>query len=167
MTVYSEVLEFFGGIGYCEDSNLPVYLRDGQTLTIWEGTTNVLSLDFIRALQKDEGALSSLNQFFARVFIENVFSEAKTGNSQRNQETIRRTILKYNQLAGDLNSIFKQNKLKDFEFFVRDIAFGTSRLLCAAYLLQHFLISGLEQDLEIFLRWVNMKELYAPELGLN
>ena len=29
MKVYSEVLEFFAGLGYLENSNLPVYLRDG------------------------------------------------------------------------------------------------------------------------------------------
>jgi len=29
MKVNSEVVEFFGGIGYCENSNIPVYLRDG------------------------------------------------------------------------------------------------------------------------------------------
>jgi alkylation response protein AidB-like acyl-CoA dehydrogenase len=52
----SEVLEAIGGAGYMEDTGLPVLLRDAQTLTIWEGTTNVLSLDGLRAISK-EGAL--------------------------------------------------------------------------------------------------------------
>src|SRR5262249_38788780 len=46
----SEVLEAFGGAGYVEDTGLPVLLRDAQVLPIWEGTTNVLSLDLLRAL---------------------------------------------------------------------------------------------------------------------
>nr|MDQ3036790.1 acyl-CoA dehydrogenase family protein [Myxococcota bacterium] len=46
----SEVLECFGGAGYIEDTGLPVLLRDAQVLSIWEGTTNVLSLDTLRAL---------------------------------------------------------------------------------------------------------------------
>lgn len=46
----SEVLEAFGGAGYVEDTGLPVILRDSQVLPIWEGTTNVLSLDLLRAL---------------------------------------------------------------------------------------------------------------------
>jgi alkylation response protein AidB-like acyl-CoA dehydrogenase len=46
----SEVLEAFGGAGYLEDSGLPVLLRDAQVLSIWEGTTNVLALDALRAL---------------------------------------------------------------------------------------------------------------------
>ena len=49
----SEVLESFGGVGYLEDSGIPKFLRDAQVLSIWEGTTNVLSLDFLRALKKE------------------------------------------------------------------------------------------------------------------
>ncbi len=46
----SEALEAFGGAGYIEDTGIPQLLRDVQVLSIWEGTTNVLSLDTLRAL---------------------------------------------------------------------------------------------------------------------
>jgi putative acyl-CoA dehydrogenase len=49
----SEVLEAFGGAGYVEDTGLPRLLRDAQVLSIWEGTTNVLSLDALRAIEKE------------------------------------------------------------------------------------------------------------------
>ena len=52
--VSSEVLESFGGAGYVEDTGLPMLLRDSQVLPIWEGTTNVLSLDTLRALGSNE-----------------------------------------------------------------------------------------------------------------
>jgi alkylation response protein AidB-like acyl-CoA dehydrogenase len=45
VAVVSEVVESFGGAGYVEDTGLPQLLRDAQVLPIWEGTTNVLSLD--------------------------------------------------------------------------------------------------------------------------
>jgi alkylation response protein AidB-like acyl-CoA dehydrogenase len=45
----SEILECFGGAGYVEDTGVPRLLRDAQVLPIWEGTTNVLSLDLLRA----------------------------------------------------------------------------------------------------------------------
>ena len=48
----SEVIEAFGGQGYMEDTGLPRLLRDAQVLPIWEGTTNVLSLDVLRVLGK-------------------------------------------------------------------------------------------------------------------
>lgn len=50
VAVTSECLEAHGGAGYIEDTGLPMLLRDSQVLTIWEGTTNVLSLDLLRAL---------------------------------------------------------------------------------------------------------------------
>ena len=53
----SEVLESFGGAGYVEDTGLPAILRDAQVLPIWEGTTNVLSLEAFRALAR-AGALA-------------------------------------------------------------------------------------------------------------
>lgn len=46
----SETLECFGGAGYIEDTGLPQLLRDVQVLSIWEGTTNVLALELLRAL---------------------------------------------------------------------------------------------------------------------
>ncbi|MBW3562401.1 MAG: acyl-CoA dehydrogenase family protein [Actinobacteria bacterium] len=54
VAVASEALEAFGGAGYIEDTHLPVLLRDAQVLPIWEGTTNVLSLDALRAIQRED-----------------------------------------------------------------------------------------------------------------
>lgn len=51
----SEVIEAFGGAGYVEDTGVPPLLRDAQVLPIWEGTTNVLALDVLRALKETEG----------------------------------------------------------------------------------------------------------------
>ncbi|HEX4473438.1 MAG TPA: acyl-CoA dehydrogenase family protein [Polyangiaceae bacterium] len=56
VTSASEVLECFGGAGYVEDTGLPALLRDAQVLSIWEGTTNVLSLESLRALAREEAA---------------------------------------------------------------------------------------------------------------
>ena len=57
----SEVIEGFGGAGYIEDTGIPVHLRDSQVFPIWEGATNVLSLDMIRVLQKSN-ALGALKE---------------------------------------------------------------------------------------------------------
>jgi len=53
VAVASEALESFGGAGYVNDTGLPRLLADAQVLPIWEGTTNVLSLDSLRALKQD------------------------------------------------------------------------------------------------------------------
>ncbi|HEY9427826.1 MAG TPA: acyl-CoA dehydrogenase family protein [Gemmatimonadaceae bacterium] len=59
IAVDSEALEAFGGAGYIEDTGLPRLLRDAQVLSIWEGTTNVLSLDVLRAIDGG-GAMKAL-----------------------------------------------------------------------------------------------------------
>lgn len=66
VAVASEILESFGGAGYVEDTGLPALLRDSQVLSIWEGTTNVLSLDALRALGRDSLALKFLKAEVAR-----------------------------------------------------------------------------------------------------
>jgi alkylation response protein AidB-like acyl-CoA dehydrogenase len=59
VAVASEAIEACGGAGYVEDTGLPRLLADAQVLPIWEGTTNVLSLDTLRALGKG-GAVEAL-----------------------------------------------------------------------------------------------------------
>jgi hypothetical protein len=59
------VIEAFGGAGYVEDTGLPPLLRDAQVLPIWEGTTNVLSLDLLRGV-KEVGGLAPLGDEFER-----------------------------------------------------------------------------------------------------
>ena len=58
IAIASETLEAFGGAGYVEDTGVPRLLRDAQVLSIWEGTTNVLSLDTLRAMERSD-ALSA------------------------------------------------------------------------------------------------------------
>ena len=59
VAIASEAIESCGGAGYVEDTGLPRLLADAQVLPIWEGTTNVLSLDTLRALGKG-GAFEAL-----------------------------------------------------------------------------------------------------------
>lgn len=55
----TEAMEAIGGVGYCEDSGLPTLVRNTHVIPIWEGTTNVMALDFLRAVQRSD-ALSVL-----------------------------------------------------------------------------------------------------------
>jgi hypothetical protein len=81
VAVTSEVLEAFGGAGYVEDTGLPLLLRDAQVLSIWEGTTNVLSLDALRPLTRTSGAFTVLKEEVARC-LENV-RDAKLADARR------------------------------------------------------------------------------------
>ncbi|HET7324168.1 MAG TPA: acyl-CoA dehydrogenase family protein, partial [Halococcus sp.] len=49
----SYACEVLGGNGYVREFVTPRLLRDAQVLPIWEGTSNVLSLDLLRALERE------------------------------------------------------------------------------------------------------------------
>jgi len=59
-----------------EDTGLGVLLRDAQVLSIWEGTTNVLSLDVLRAMQREQESLAA---YFRSV--KSLCDNAKKSNS--------------------------------------------------------------------------------------
>jgi alkylation response protein AidB-like acyl-CoA dehydrogenase len=67
--VASEALEAFGGAGYIENTGFPRLLRDAQVLPLWEGTTNVLALDLLRALAK-VGGLAPVEREISRCLSE-------------------------------------------------------------------------------------------------
>jgi acyl-CoA dehydrogenase len=60
--VVSECMELIGGNAYIEESPLPRLLRDAQVLPIWEGTTNILALDALRAARKEGGHRLTLDR---------------------------------------------------------------------------------------------------------
>ncbi len=62
----SEVLEAFAGAGYIEDTGLPELLRDAQVYPIWEGTTNVLALEAVRAVGRVDALAPALEEIRGR-----------------------------------------------------------------------------------------------------
>ena len=56
-------MECLGGNGYVEESVLPRLYREAPVNAIWEGSGNVMCLDVLRALRRDEEAAD----VFARV----------------------------------------------------------------------------------------------------
>jgi alkylation response protein AidB-like acyl-CoA dehydrogenase len=65
--VASETIEAIGGMGYIEETGLPRLLRDAQVLPLWEGTTNVLSLDALRAIARQDALRPFLEDTLMRV----------------------------------------------------------------------------------------------------
>ena len=63
----SEVIEAFGGNGYIENTQIPKLLRDAQVFPIWEGTTNILSLDVLRAEKKHRSLQIMLEHLYKRL----------------------------------------------------------------------------------------------------
>lgn len=63
----AEAMEVLGGIGYCEESELPRLYREMPVNSIWEGSGNVMCLDVLRVLSKQTGVGEMLGDAFARV----------------------------------------------------------------------------------------------------
>lgn len=63
----AEAMEVLGGIGYCEDNELPRLYREMPVNSIWEGSGNVMCLDVLRVLAKQQGIMELLAEDFAAV----------------------------------------------------------------------------------------------------
>lgn len=122
----SEVLECFGGAGYIEDTGLPQLLRDAQVLPIWEGTTNVLSLDVLRVLRGSGGLTGYLSAQRA------LLAEAETsdlGTAVRAVRDATGTLTEWLQrVASDPHAL---------EAGARELAIGLARTFAASLALRH------------------------------
>ncbi|KAL5015901.1 hypothetical protein ScPMuIL_005490 [Solemya velum] len=126
VAVASEGLESFGGAGYLEDTGLPMILRDAQVLAIWEGTTNILSLDVLRAIAKSDGrVLVSFNKQVHRCIAETI-GQASLGAPAAKVGEAADSILK-----------FVQNNAERLETAARDLSFSLARTYMGALLLEH------------------------------
>ncbi len=56
-----EAMEAMGGMGYVEDTPMPMLYREAPLNAIWEGAGNVICLDVLRTLARVPGAADALN----------------------------------------------------------------------------------------------------------
>ena len=58
--VVAEAMEVLGGMGYVEDTPLPMLYREAPLNGIWEGSGNVICLDILRTLAREPAAAEVL-----------------------------------------------------------------------------------------------------------
>ena len=167
VALMSEAIEAIGGAAYIEDTRLPKWLRDTQVLAIWEGTTNVLSLDMMRAFHK-EGAFP-------------VFAREIAGRLQAHQQSSLRPFSeKIAAAAGKLHSFvmetLSENNAAKLEVSARGIAMSIARIFAATELLDHAAWALQNQDDPLALpsleRWCRqdltpLRDLSGDEIGVN
>ena len=135
--VASEALEAFGGAGYVEDTGLPRLLRDAQVLPIWEGTTNVLSLDVLRAIARTGALKPWLASVRERVrAIDHPSFAASATRVGRAAEHIGRFAAR----SPDDESL---------EAGARELAMAIARTEAATGMLEHALASGAGDDADV------------------
>lgn len=124
MAATSELIESFGGAGYIEDTGLPRWLRDNQVLCIWEGTTNVLSLDVLRAIGREEALPYFLRDVEARL------RPLPDSPARRNCLEALAALQRHAQAMPGFDAA-------DLEYQARDLAFTLGNLMAASLMLEH------------------------------
>ncbi|XP_013923814.1 PREDICTED: putative acyl-CoA dehydrogenase AidB [Thamnophis sirtalis] len=135
IAVTSEGLECFGGQGVMEDTGLPVILRDAQIHSIWEGTTNILSLDVLRCILKSQGKV--LDVFFCTAQAK---LEAATQQSelQVSVQIIQNNLQKLKQFVRRMNSKGEAG----WQLAARDFAYTLAWIYEGVLLLEHAARAG-------------------------
>ena len=142
----SEALESFGGQGYIEETGLPGMLRDAQVLPIWEGTTNVLSLDVLRSMQKSQNV--SVEVFFAD--IQRRLEQIKTAELQ---DAIQNTLQKQKELQAT-SSTLVAGGAEQMILAARDFSLSLARLYAGMLLVEQASSSaGSRADIVAAERW--------------
>jgi len=84
MPFVAGAMEVLGGIGYCEDSELPRLYREMPVNSIWEGSGNIMCLDVLRTLRKLPASGEMLQQLLHQARGQNrVFDRAARQFLQR------------------------------------------------------------------------------------
>ena len=149
VAVASEVVESFGGAGYVEDTGIPRLLRDAQVLPIWEGTTNVLSLDTLRAIQKAD----ALSAWF--VDCRNRLTELRgRDDAKRVNDTVDAIENYVTRARGD-----------SLQAAARSLAYSIARTEVAVLLLEHALASSDVAAIVAARRWFerDLLQLIDPD----
>ncbi|GFU30972.1 acyl-CoA dehydrogenase family member 11 [Nephila pilipes] len=147
VAVASEGLETFGRQGYMEDSRLPVILRNAQVLPIWEGTTNVMSLDVIRSLKTNSETLMSLKKSITLC----MEAGKKEGALQESGSKVDKSI---NYILR-----FIKNYPELLNIAARDISYSIARSYIGALLIENAAITKKKTDIFTAKQWCEIQEL--------
>ncbi|KAF3080387.1 hypothetical protein TWF102_002199 [Orbilia oligospora] len=140
----AECMECLGGVGYLENEqelNIARLYRDANVLPIWEGTTNVLSVDIIRAFTKGD-SLAALNTWLGRVF------DGQGHNSLREARAVLRTTW------NDIKQFAEKASTEEALSKCRDLSFGIAFVVMGAFLVVDADRDGDPLAIEVALRWI-------------
>jgi alkylation response protein AidB-like acyl-CoA dehydrogenase len=127
LAITSECCECLGGAGYLEDTGMPQLLRDAQVWSIWEGTSNVQALDFLRALRAVGG-------------LQPIFDAQRAILSQVQAGELDPCIRAARDAATQVDAWLRQaiaGPREVLEAGARDVAIGLARTLALSLLTRH------------------------------
>lgn len=113
-----------------EDTGLPVVIRDTLVLSIWEGTTNVLSLDVLRSLTKSQGQALAVFCSAVQKKLELAASTAELGPAVKQMHDAIGRLVQFVQGAGSKGTV-------TMELAARDFSYSLARIYAGALLTEH------------------------------
>uniref|UniRef100_A0A0K0FLL6 Acyl-CoA dehydrogenase n=1 Tax=Strongyloides venezuelensis TaxID=75913 RepID=A0A0K0FLL6_STRVS len=128
----SEGIECFGGQGYIENTGIPSILRDAQVTPIWEGTTNILSLDVLRVFASNKDVLSAFEKH-----ISEMLTNTKNDELLRDCTEKVKSALKF--LKVSLSKISEGNNASSMQIDrgAREIGMMIGKIYSGTLLIQH------------------------------
>ncbi|KAI9365113.1 acyl-CoA dehydrogenase/oxidase [Pilaira anomala] len=161
----SEAMEALGGQGYMEDVGIGRQLRDSQVNTIWEGTTNVLSMDVLRVMKETKGqCILTFEKMIKEKMNRSVQTSSKLSEAAKGV-----------QIALDnISDFIKSTSSKiEMESNARQLTFALGKTLAGALFIEQAAfdlinkIEGAEQDLFVANRWCCTREFTQPLIPID
>jgi putative acyl-CoA dehydrogenase len=143
--VVSEMVEVFAGAGYIEDTGIPKLLRDAQVFPIWEGATNVLSLDVLRALSKECPVENFFEDMIKRV-------EKLTDDSLKKE--FLQNVSELQKKFKNIEDLVTKNDHDSMEASARNLSFLMARIYIASLLVESALKSTSPRSKVVAKRWM-------------
>jgi alkylation response protein AidB-like acyl-CoA dehydrogenase len=125
--IASEACECFGGMGYLEDTGIPQLLRDAQVWSIWEGTSNVQALDFLRAFRGTGGLQPLLSAQ------RTILSQVQAGELESCARAAREAATKITEWLQKATT----GEREHIEAGAREVAIGLARTFALSLLARH------------------------------
>ncbi|XP_075371866.1 acyl-CoA dehydrogenase family member 11-like isoform X3 [Mycteria americana] len=131
-----------------------------EVLSIWEGTTNILSLDVLRSLTKSQGQVMAV--FFSTVQkkLELASSTVKLEPAVKQTQDAISSLAQFTQAAGSKGAV-------TMELAARDFSYTLARIYAGALLIEHAARPDASStDISAARRWCNQELCpVATELG--
>ncbi|KAF9939050.1 hypothetical protein BGZ67_010018 [Mortierella alpina] len=126
-----EAMESYGGQGYMEETGIGRAMRDVLVNTIWEGTSNVLSLDLLRVMAETKGEAMQLYSDTIRGIMAPLKSKTQWIQSSKSLEECLVLI------AIRFTSYATAEGRKTLEASARGLSFAMADVIAGALLCQH------------------------------
>ncbi|RKP23780.1 hypothetical protein SYNPS1DRAFT_30464 [Syncephalis pseudoplumigaleata] len=152
----SEAMEALGGQGYMEDVLVARCYRDAQVNTIWEGTTNILSLDLLRVIVPNHGdAFLVLSKAIRSMVVSFPQSLAEAAGNVLGALHAIEAYIRAN--------IHERERL---EYGARSLAFAVAQTVVGGLLIEHAQHTGAPDDLDAAHRWCLSVPALVGDLAL-